>query len=187
MVAIHKSAVQLHRDDEQDFASEQAPVRLVVLDFIDTYLNSTIDIYGAVGAGWIMGPEYDYPVYFQEQPGKYRIEKLRDEVAYLGGTFFLKPDLDERREPNPLYWSEAGVAVPVAFNPEDADDIAHILNSISLAVEQSGFFTVGSVEGIRTPKKRVKTISERGQKEIHRIKWRGKFRDGKIYEPTYER
>lgn len=180
-MALHSSALTTKsapHEAEGDAVAQ--PVRLVVLDFDPRWTVSTIDAYGEIGPGWIMGPESDYPVIFQEYAGKYRIERFREEIAELGGSFALKPDLDEGHAENPLIWREAGLVVPVAKNNEEADIIAATLQSISLAAEQSGLFTQGSIAGIRNPKNSIETVSRDNSKPLWRQKWRGSWRGGEL-------
>lgn len=176
------TALRIETAPRQDYAApasiEQA-VRLVVLDFDPRWTISTIDIYGEVGPGWILGPECDYPVIFQEYAGKYRIDRFREEVLKLGGAFFLKPDLDERDE-NPLIWREAGLSVPVANGIEDADHVAYIVQSISLAAEQSELFTTGSISSIRNPQSKMEAVERDKTKPLWRQKWRGSWRGGEL-------
>jgi hypothetical protein len=105
---------------------------------------------------------------------------LREEIAELGGTFFLKPDLDDGSQENPLIWYQAAVAVPVAQGNDDADHVAAIIQSISLAVEQSGLFTVGSVATIRNPKQKIESVDRDKTKPLWRQKWRGSWRGGEL-------
>ena len=167
------------RQDNADATAIEQAVRLVVLDFDPRWTISTIDIYGEIGPGWILGPEYDYPVIFQEYAGKYRIERFREEVLNLGGSFFLKSDLDERKD-NPLIWSEAGLAVPVAQTTEEADTVAFIVQSISLAAEQSELFTTGSISSIRNPQTKMEAVDRDKTKPLWRQKWRGSWRGGEL-------
>lgn len=176
-MALHSSALTT-KSDPQD--AEATPVRLVVLDFDPRWTASTVDVYGEIGPGWIMGPESDYPVIFQEYSGKYRIERFREEIAALGGSFVLKPDLDEREEENPLIWREAGLVVPVATTTEEADMVAFVVQSISLAAEQSGLFTQGSVANIRNPQQKIETVTRDNSKPLWRQKWRGSWRGGEL-------
>lgn len=170
------------KKEQQEF--QTVKYRLVVLEFDARYVNSTVDVYGAIGPGWIMGPEYDYPVFFQEQVGKYKIEKLREEIAGLGGHFYLKPDLDEQKDGNPLSWDQAAVAIPVASSVENADDVARKTASISIALEQSGLFTRGSVSDVREAKQGVQSVTRANTKAIWRPKWRGSWRGGALVQPN---
>lgn len=171
--------VQTASSTRPSISPVEQTVRLVVLDFNPRWTISTIDIYGEVGPGWIKGPECDYPAIFQEYAGRYRIERFREEIEALGGKFFLKPDLDEC-EDNPLIWSEAGLSVPVANGIDDADHVASVVQSISLAAEQSELFTIGSIPSIRNPQAKIETVKRENTKAIWRQKWRGSWRGGEL-------
>jgi hypothetical protein len=169
----------MHQENYAVADTVEQAARLVVLEFEPRWTISTIDIYGEIGPGWILGPERDYPVIFQEYKDKHRIDKLRDEIAALGGKFYLKPDLDEQKE-NPLIWREAALSVPVADGAEYADRVAFVVQSISLAAEQSGLFTTGSIAGIRNPKQAIETVARDNSKPLWRQKWRGSWRGGEL-------
>ncbi len=181
-MANRSSASRIQTSPQDHYAEPDAveqAVRLVVLDFDPRWTISTIDIYGDVGPGWILGPECDYPVIFQEYAGKYRIERFREEVTSLGGTFYIKPDLDDRQE-NPLIWREAGLVLPVAQSVEESDAVAFVVQSISLAAEQSGLFTTGSISSIRNPQSKIETVERDKTKPLWRQKWRGSWRGGEL-------
>lgn len=162
-------------------ASVEQAVRLVALDFDPRWTISSIDIYGDVGPGWILGPERDYPVIFQDEVNpKHRISKFREEIEQLGGAFYLKPDLDDGAQDNPLIWREAGLAVPVAQGILESDEVAFIVQSISLAAEQSGLFTTGSIASIRNPNAKIEAVTRDNSKPLWRQKWRGSWRGGEL-------
>ena len=167
-------------DQYADTIGVEQAVRLIVMDFDPRWTISTIDIYGEVGPGWILGPERDYPVIFQDEVApKYKLNQFRDEIAQLGGAFYLKPDLDDRDD-NLLIWRQAGLVVPVGQSIEESDVVAFTVQSISLAAEQSGFFTTGSISSIRNPQTKIEAVERDKTKPLWRQKWRGSWRGGEL-------